>query len=493
MHRIKKVFLLVLIIVLLLTVIGCEKEKPVDIDDDKDNIANIYGDDVYILENNNRTFIVNLDCAIGTDYAWSYEVSLNKIISLKDEQIYSYNSNVDGGNGKYRATFEADIDITNGRRIVITYVYNDSLKTDKHPKTYEFTLFVTYEGDINFENMVARNLNGPDENEHVWIHTDAVKVTCEHDGHSAYDTCEICGEVRGYEEFKALGGEHQFELTSEVINPTKENPRQVEYTCKKCGETTGTYVNALDRNKEGMNNLNILLIGNSYTNYNTMMNCLKGVIEGEGIKVNIVKVGYGGAYLYNYVDCPDGTYYKYVTEATEKTKFDIVFLQDQSTNPATNPNNFYENARWLYNYFSNLGATCIMYETWTRKGGYSGWSEYEMTKKLSDAYTSIGRELNIRVSHCGLAVYDLLKNHPEISTHNSDNSHPSTYTSYVVALCHYATIYGRSPIGINYKYNDYIKDSSITWHSGNERVEITDEMQAILEQAAYNAVFNPKI
>ena len=83
-----------------------------------------------------------------------------------------------------------------------------------------------------------------------------------------------------------------------------------------------------------MDNLNVLLIGNSYTNYNTLMNCLKGVITGEGIKVNITKVSYGSQYLYDYVEGPKGDYYYKVDEATRKEKFDIVFLQDQSSNPA---------------------------------------------------------------------------------------------------------------------------------------------------------------
>ena len=213
-----------------------------------------------------------------------------------------------------------------------------------------------------------------------------------------------------------------------------------------------------------------------------MMNALKGVIENEGIKVNIVKVSYGSQYLYDYVEGPQGDYYKQVKDAVAKKDFDIVFLQDQSTNPAENPANFYDNVRKLYDFFTNLGTTCILYETWTRKGGFSskGWSEYEMAQRLCASYTAIGEELGIKVSHCGTAVYNIMTNYKDIPTHNDDNSHPSTYTSYVVALCHYASIYGRSPIGINYKYNDYINDPSITWHSSNERVEITDDIQKVL-------------
>lgn len=478
----KKIF--IIIITLLLVLVGC-----------KNTNGQETNDELYFIENNSRTFVVNLDYYEGTNYQWFYDVSLDGVIIKTDEKYVPIKkvANTGGTPGKYMVYFEADPELNYDRKVTIRFTYNTFDEEIKHPKTYEFKIYVTYEAEITFENMITRNLNGVDEEEHVWEHIDAKKMTCYEDGHSAYDKCTICGEERGYEFYEKKGGDHNFVYSSDNHSPSKENPIYAEYKCSKCGEITGEYDNALNRSNEDMENLNILLIGNSFTNYNTMMNCLKGVIEGEGINVNIVKVSYGSQYLYDYIEGPDGDYYYKVKEAVEKEHFDIVFLQDQSMNPALNPANFYDSVRTLYEYFNNLGTTCILYETWTRKNGYSSWTAYELAQRLCASYCAIGNELGLRVSHCGTAEYYIQKNYPQIETHNSDGSHPSTYISYVVALCHYATIYGRSPIGINYTYNDYINDASITWHADNVRKEIDDETQRILEQVAYDACFGPSM
>ncbi len=483
----KKISLLMLIILVMLF-IGCKANEDI-INENQEE------DELYYLSDDCLTFKANLQYNEGTNYRWYYELNNQGVIVLENEEYIPNESSNDilGKEGKYKASFVADPELNNDRRVIITYTYNTPQGNDKHPKTYEFHLYVMFDGSIMFDHMVSKNLNGPDEDEHVWNHIQAKKVTCVEDGYNEYDECIICGEKRGYEFLEKFGGDHDFVFVSDNHSISKESPIYEEYKCSKCGETTGTYDNALNRSKLDMENLNILLIGNSYTNYNTMMNCLKGVITGEGISVNIVKVSYGSQYLYDYIEGPQGDYYDKVVEAVKKNHFDIVFLQDQSSNPAEHPANFYDSVRDLYKYFTDLGTTCILYETWTRKKGMNSWTPYEMAQRLCASYAAIGEELGIRVSHCGTAQYDILINHPEIETHNSDGSHPSTYISYVVALCHYATIYGRSPIGINYKYNDYIKDESITWHADNERVEIDDATQRILEEAAYNACFGPSM
>lgn len=52
------------------------------------------------------------------------------------------------------------------------------------------------------------------------------------------------------------------------------------------------------------------------------------------------------------------------------------------------------------------------------------------------------------VSAVGPAFLDVYTNHPEINLYNADNSHPSVAGSYLAALCHYAAIYGLSPLGL---------------------------------------------
>ena len=99
-----------------------------------------------------------------------------------------------------------------------------------------------------------------------------------------------------------------------------------------------------------LQNLNVLFIGNSYTNYNTMTKCFVHICEEQGISVNMTKVAYGSQYLYDYINGQRGDYYYKVNEAVKAKKFDVVFLQEQSTYPVKNPEDFF-NSPLLDNQF----------------------------------------------------------------------------------------------------------------------------------------------
>jgi len=88
----------------------------------------------------------------------------------------------------------------------------------------------------------------------------------------------------------------------------------------------------------------------------------------------------------------------------------------------------------------------------------------------------------------------MYQNHPEINLNKeSDGSHPTSLGTYIAALVHYATIYGRSPIGIKYTYNDYIKNENIEWHGDTTRSEISASLQREIEEYAYQAAFGGSI
>lgn len=99
-----------------------------------------------------------------------------------------------------------------------------------------------------------------------------------------------------------------------------------------------------------------------------------------------------------------------------------------------------------------------------------------MTQRLVAAYEAIGRECNMPVSAVGSAFYDVYTNHPEIELYNEDLSHPAVAGSYLAALCHYATVFGKSPIGISYT-------SSVT----------EPDTVRILQEAAHKAIFGGSI
>ena len=315
--------------------------------------------------------------------------------------------------------------------------------------------------------------------------------TIDEAGYSDYYECKRCGYIEGKTEYEKLDHLHSGS-TLRVIERSKEHCEQRICLCDFCHEEFTEYDNALNRREERMQELKILFVGNSFTNYNCLIDLLTEICKAEGIKVKISKFAYGGQYFHNYIEGEEGTYYKDLVKFMANSSYDIVFLQEQSNNAISNIPDFYKSTKTLYNYFTGFGSKIIMYETWSYRNGYNAMklNYYQMHQNLSASYQVIAEKLNVKVSRAGTAFYYMYNEHNEVDLNkSSDGSHPNSIGTYLVALVHFCTIYGRSPRGINYTYNDYIKNPNITWHGDDSRSEISDEMQGYLEDIAYRAAF----
>lgn len=251
------------------------------------------------------------------------------------------------------------------------------------------------------------------------------------------------------------------------------------------------------------NELKVLFIGNSYTNYNTLMICFKNMAIKQGYKISVTKVAYGSQYLHDYVDCEEGDYFYSLKETVESKKFDIAFVQGQSREPIENPDDFYSSARRLVSYLSSFNIPSIFYQTWGYPVGYKSIMEgigctdtFDMAKKMAARYEDIASELDCEISPAGTAMLYLFDKYKDIDTAlvyaGNENSHPSSIGTYLVALCHFCKIFSLNPQGIKYKYNDYAKDDEITWHV--EKTDaITDEVQSDIEEAVFKALNGPSI
>lgn len=197
----------------------------------------------------------------------------------------------------------------------------------------------------------------------------------------------------------------------------------------------------------------VLFIGNSYTYYNDMHVIFRELVQSAGGKVSVTKLTNGGHTLKEFASDSD-EYGKQVNVVIKK-KFDIVFLQEQSLRPATSRELFYDGVRELCAKIQPYGSKIYLFETWGRKAGSADLIKYslttaEMEAKLRQAYAAIGEELGLPVSYAGVAMLDVYTNHPEIELYNSDRTHPSPAGSYLAACVHFATLYGVSPVGIEF-------------------------------------------
>ena len=243
-----------------------------------------------------------------------------------------------------------------------------------------------------------------------------------------------------------------------------------------CGDSIKNYKTGIDNGDEV---LNIYFIGNSYTHYNQMTTIFASIAAAQGIRVNVTQITTGGWHLYKYMNPNDSSGAK-VHETFKNQDFDYVFLQDGSTQVLASIGQFYDGVRGCGKLAEDDGAQVILYQTWGRKEGHSALAQYGVTPetmalKVAAAYEAIARETGYALSPAGSAFLDVYKNHPEIELYDADLTHPSAAGSYLVALCHYATLFGRSPIGCGYDY------------------DLDAETALILQTAAHNAVYGESI
>ncbi len=277
---------------------------------------------------------------------------------------------------------------------------------------------------------------------------------------------------------EALGdasAKHVHSFMTREFEMTEYNPHYTEKVCA-CTYSEKTLHSGLNFGDE---KVSVYFLGNSYTNYNSMSSIFGSIAASMGIEVEVLKRTKGSWHLWKFQNPNDegGVTFH---EDLANYDFDYAFLQDGSTQTLAAIAEFYDGVRLVGELIEKDGATPILYQTWGRKAGHSVLDNYNLTtdsmaRTVAAAYEAIARETGYTNSPAGSAFLDVYTNHPEIELYDPDLTHPSPTGSYLVALCHYATLFGRSPIGVKYT------------------ADLDEETALILQTAAYNAVFGESI
>src|SRR5207249_32270 len=106
---------------------------------------------------------------------------------------------------------------------------------------------------------------------------------------------------------------------------------------------------------------------------------------------------------------------------------------EQSTLPIKNAKRMHENVRLFDGAIRAADAQMVLYMTWARRHAP------ETQQALTDAYTSIGRELGATVVPVGVAWQRFLGKHDRPVLHDADQSHPTLAGSYLAA-CVFLTV-----------------------------------------------------
>jgi hypothetical protein len=238
------------------------------------------------------------------------------------------------------------------------------------------------------------------------------------------------------------------------------------------------------RGSTAQNVMRILFIGNSYTYVNNLPGLLMELSKQEPNPVDAEMVAEGGAMLENHWQAGKAL------AAIQRTRWDYVVLQEQSTFGAAqtvngidqigDPASFYTYARRFDEAIRADGAKTLFFMTWARQNAPQNQAV------LTSAYQHIARELGAAAAPVGLAWQRALSLNPALALHQDDGSHPDAAGSYLAACVFYATLYGKSPVGLPARISNTLVDDSGVPQEGSVNLSPADAL--FLQQAAWQAV-----
>jgi len=182
--------------------------------------------------------------------------------------------------------------------------------------------------------------------------------------------------------------------------------------------------------------INMLFIGNSFTQRNNLPGLLAELAEARSLPVNHELISVGGASLRTHWNAGRAS------KAIATGGFDYVVLQEQSTLPVKNANRMAENMRLFDELIKRAGSKTVLYMTWARQ------HSPETQQAIADAYSTIGSELAAIVVPVGLAWRDYLSRHDKPVLYDRDQSHPTLAGSYLAACVFLAALLNQNPIRI---------------------------------------------
>lgn len=181
--------------------------------------------------------------------------------------------------------------------------------------------------------------------------------------------------------------------------------------------------------------LKALFIGNSFTARNNVPGLIEEMAAARGKQFEHLLIQAGGASLRMHWNKGEAQ------KEIQRTRYDYVVLQEQSTLPVKNAARFYENVRLFDGVIQASGAKTALYMTWARQNAP------ETQTALTEAYESIGTELGAQVVPVGRVWHHFLRKRNQPILYDKDQSHPTLRGSYLAACVFYAVLFKDKPTG----------------------------------------------
>lgn len=182
----------------------------------------------------------------------------------------------------------------------------------------------------------------------------------------------------------------------------------------------------------------ILFIGNSYTYFHDMPECIFAPMAKEaGLDVEVTALTHGGYQLSWYAD-PENEEGKRLRRVIAGRHFDWIVLQDHSLSTILTPGDFFGGIRALKELLQPHTEHFVLYATWGRKPGCVtleelGMTNPEMARHIAERYEEAGIRFDMKVAHVGRAFLAYSEAHPEAELYFADLHHSSPLGSEVAA------------------------------------------------------------
>ena len=188
--------------------------------------------------------------------------------------------------------------------------------------------------------------------------------------------------------------------------------------------------------KKQSSEVNILFVGNSFTQRNDLPGLLAEMAAERDVSVQHKLITQGGASLRTHWNAGRAA------QAITAGGYDYVVLQEQSTLPVKNAQRMAENVRLFAETIKQCGSRTVLYMTWARQHAL------DSQKAITDSYNSIGKEVGAVVVPVGSAWERFLEEHDQPQLYDRDQSHPSLAGSFLAACVFLGALLKINPVGI---------------------------------------------
>jgi len=217
--------------------------------------------------------------------------------------------------------------------------------------------------------------------------------------------------------------------------------------------------------------IRVLFVGNSLTYWNEMPWLVEKISAMKTPRLSTSFVGGSGRSLRQQWQNAK------TLRAIRERPWDYVVLQGQSSEPATNREEFARYGRLLDADIRKRGAKTVFFLTWANRGDPQG--------PITQRYLALARELDAMVAPAGIAWQELQKKGREL--YDGSGVHPNLQGSYLSACVFYALFTGRSPVGLPHRFDvNFEIDEFYRRGLESERLSASDALE--IQTAAWAAV-----